>query len=115
MGFAVRRSKRPRIGHIRNNFIRASVLFAIVTPASIYGIAAFFGAGDRLSGFGWLLVILIAFWVLVGAIWILSLKVYMEARKQIRKNQSGFRSRNLKPAGMIFSRSQVSPIRMKST
>lgn len=115
MGFAVKRSKKPRIGHIRNNFIRASVLLGIVTPVSVYGIVGFLRAGDRLDGFGWLLFLLIAVWILVGAIWILSLKAYLEAREQVKKSLGGFRRRNLKPAGIMFNRSQASPIRMKST
>ncbi|MBN2219585.1 MAG: hypothetical protein JW697_04845 [Kosmotogaceae bacterium] len=115
MGFAVKSSRRPKIGHIRNNFIRASVLLGIVTPVSIYGITRFFGARDRLEGFGWLLVMLIAVWALVAVIWVLSLRAYFEARKQIIRSRRGFRTRNLKPSSMILNRSQVSPIRMKST
>ncbi|PIJ63596.1 hypothetical protein BG32_05855 [Mesotoga sp. HF07.pep.5.2.highcov] len=115
MGFAARRSRRPKIGLIRNNFIRASVLLGIVTPVSIYGITKFFGARERLEGFGWLLIMLIAVWILVAVIWVLSLRVYFEARKQIVRSRRGFRTGNLKPSRMILNRSQVSSIRTKST
>lgn len=115
MGFAIRRVRRPRLGRIRNNFIRASVLLAVVTPVSLYGIFGFFRAGERLEGFGWLLALLISIWILVSLIWYYSFYKYRKALKEAKSSLGSFRSRNLRPSNSVFNRAFISPIRMRSS
>ncbi|HOI64304.1 MAG TPA: hypothetical protein PLM80_06575 [Mesotoga sp.] len=115
MSFALKRGGRPKINRIRNNFIRASVLLAVVTPVSIYGIFGFMNASKRLEGFGWLLPLLIVIWALVGAIWLYSFYMYRKALQNARSYYTGLRSRRLKASGSSFDRSIIVPIKMKSS
>ncbi len=115
MSFALRRGGRPKINRIRNNFIRASVLLAVVTPVSIYGIFGFMNASKRLEGFGWLLPLLIVIWALVGAIWLYSFYMYRKALQNIRSSYAGLRSRRLKASASSFDQSIIVPIKIKSS
>lgn len=116
MGFALKRSVRPKVTQLRNNFLRGTVLLAFVTLASVYGIAWFTREISRLEGFEWLLVLLISVWVFVGALWFYSLLAYRKAVRKFRvSSSSGFRSRKLSPSGSSFNRSAISGIKMRSS